>query len=189
MGVIAVGVESSLVEGETLDAVPVLTGAETLAMLARRACDAVAVGAHVLDMTVDGLVAVIGARQPDVPVVLIGDAGTTARFAVWEHVPAARGRVTPAIRRAAEVGRLRRALGRRNAAAAAQSIDERLDHVFRCGSIREMERLMILGRLARLDHNRTRSASSLDISVRTLRNKLRRYRTSVPRNAGLREDH
>ena len=45
-----------------------------------------------------------------------------------------------------------------------------------------MERLMILDRLARLNQNRTRSAESLEISVRTLRNKLRDYRTtqSVP---------
>ncbi len=52
-----------------------------------------------------------------------------------------------------------------------------VESVFQRGSIRDMERLMILDRLARLNQNRTRSAESLDISVRTLRNKLRDYRT------------
>lgn len=47
---------------------------------------------------------------------------------------------------------------------------------FRLGSVREMERLMILNRLRENDDNRTRAAKSLDISVRTLRNKLRDYR-------------
>lgn len=54
-----------------------------------------------------------------------------------------------------------------------------VDNVFRRGSIRDMERLMILDRLARLNQNRTRSAESLEISVRTLRNKLRDYRNQV----------
>jgi DNA-binding NtrC family response regulator len=53
-----------------------------------------------------------------------------------------------------------------------------VERTFRRGSIREMERLMILDRLARLNQNRTRSAESLEISVRTLRNKLRDYRTT-----------
>lgn len=58
--------------------------------------------------------------------------------------------------------------------------DERdIDRVFRRGSIREMEKLMILDRLSRLNQNRTRSAESLEISVRTLRNKLRDYRSQV----------
>jgi hypothetical protein len=52
-----------------------------------------------------------------------------------------------------------------------------VEHVFKSGSIRDMERLMILDRLVRLNQNRTRSAESLEISVRTLRNKLRDYRT------------
>jgi DNA-binding NtrC family response regulator len=42
-----------------------------------------------------------------------------------------------------------------------------------------MEKLMIMDRLAQLNQNRTRSAESLDISVRTLRNKLRDYRSQV----------
>jgi DNA-binding NtrC family response regulator len=56
--------------------------------------------------------------------------------------------------------------------------DDVVERTFRRGSIREMERLMILDRLARLNQNRTRSAESLEISVRTLRNKLRDYRTT-----------
>ena len=59
------------------------------------------------------------------------------------------------------------------------SADRDVERVFRRGSIREMERLMILDRLTRLNQNRTRSAESLEISVRTLRNKLRDYRTRV----------
>ena len=54
-----------------------------------------------------------------------------------------------------------------------------VESVFRSGSIRDMERLMILDRLSRLNQNRTRSAESLEISVRTLRNKLRDYRTQT----------
>jgi len=55
----------------------------------------------------------------------------------------------------------------------------RLEHAFRYGTISEMEKLMILGRLKDNNDNRTRSAESLDISVRTLRNKLNEY--SVPK--------
>jgi two-component system response regulator AtoC len=55
----------------------------------------------------------------------------------------------------------------------------RLEHAFRCGTISEMEKLMILSRLKDNNDNRTRSAESLDISVRTLRNKLNEY--SVPK--------
>lgn len=54
-----------------------------------------------------------------------------------------------------------------------------VESVFERGSIRDMERLMILDRLARLNQNRTRSAESLEISVRTLRNKLRDYRSQT----------
>jgi len=62
--------------------------------------------------------------------------------------------------------------------------EEQMSHVeetFRRGSIREMEKLMILNRLRENDDNRTRSAKTLDISVRTLRNKLHEY--NVPRRA------
>jgi DNA-binding NtrC family response regulator len=43
------------------------------------------------------------------------------------------------------------------------------------GTIREMEKLMILSRLSDMNDNRTRAAKSLEISVRTLRNKLHEY--------------
>jgi len=55
----------------------------------------------------------------------------------------------------------------------------RVEEAFRFGSIRDMERLMILNRLVDNSNNRTRSAETLDISVRTLRNKLNEY--SVPK--------
>jgi len=55
----------------------------------------------------------------------------------------------------------------------------RIEKAFRFGSIREMEKLMILNRLKENEDNRTRSAETLDISVRTLRNKLNEY--NVPR--------
>jgi DNA-binding NtrC family response regulator len=58
--------------------------------------------------------------------------------------------------------------------------------VFRFGSVREMERLMILNRLEENANNRTRSAESLEISVRTLRNKLHEY--NVPARSESRRD-
>jgi DNA-binding NtrC family response regulator len=61
----------------------------------------------------------------------------------------------------------------------ARGREDVVERTFRRGSIRDMERLMILDRLARLNQNRTRSAESLEISVRTLRNKLRDYRTTA----------
>jgi DNA-binding NtrC family response regulator len=51
-----------------------------------------------------------------------------------------------------------------------------VEDAFRFGSIRHMERLMILNRLGDNEGNRTHAAATLDISVRTLRNKLRDYR-------------
>ena len=51
-----------------------------------------------------------------------------------------------------------------------------LEYVFRHGSVRDMERLMIMRRLVENDQNRTRTAKTLEISVRTIRNKLRLYR-------------
>ena len=59
----------------------------------------------------------------------------------------------------------------------------RIEEAFRYGSIREMEKLMILNRLIENDDNRTRSAQTLDISVRTLRNKLHEY--NVPKKGAV----
>jgi DNA-binding NtrC family response regulator len=55
----------------------------------------------------------------------------------------------------------------------------RVEKAFRFGTIREMEKLMILNRLKDNQNNRTRSAETLEISVRTLRNKLNEY--NVPK--------
>lgn len=57
-----------------------------------------------------------------------------------------------------------------------------LTHAFRFGSVRGMEKLMIMNRLRELGDNRTRAAESLEISVRTLRNKLREYRSADARH-------
>jgi DNA-binding NtrC family response regulator len=54
-----------------------------------------------------------------------------------------------------------------------------VERAFRFGTIREMEKLMIMNRLKEQGDNRTRSAETLDISVRTLRNKLNEY--NVPK--------
>jgi len=57
----------------------------------------------------------------------------------------------------------------------------RVEEAFRFGSVRDMEKLMILNRLKENEQNRTRSARTLEISVRTLRNKLHEYNVP-PRN-------
>lgn len=56
-----------------------------------------------------------------------------------------------------------------------------VEEAFRFGSIRDMEKLMILARLDDTGQNRTRAAHTLDISVRTLRNKLHEYNVMRPR--------
>jgi DNA-binding NtrC family response regulator len=58
---------------------------------------------------------------------------------------------------------------------AGRGYTDEVERVFRTGSVRAMEKLMILNRLRENDQNRTRSAESLEISVRTLRNKLNEY--------------
>jgi DNA-binding NtrC family response regulator len=63
-----------------------------------------------------------------------------------------------------------------------------VEGVFRAGSIREMEKLMILNRLRENDENRTRSAETLEISVRTLRNKLNEYNVGRKRTQDVRRD-
>ena len=90
------------------------------------------------------------------------------------------------------VGELRNTIERAHIFAAGGNIDiqhlqldngsgqrlNHMEHTFRQGSIREMEKLMIIDRLDATDQNRTQAAKTLDISVRTLRNKLREYRES-----------
>jgi DNA-binding NtrC family response regulator len=46
-------------------------------------------------------------------------------------------------------------------------------------SIAELERDVILTTLARLNGNRTHTAKALGITVRTVRNRLRKYRTAA----------
>lgn len=173
MGVIAVGID---VPGRIneIDLVNVITGTEVIAKLAHAACEAVVVGPRIPDMPVSAIVDEIVRRYPRVPVVLVAD---TPRRGIWEHVPFADDRLQAAIVRAVEVGLLRRAVAdSREELPVAPDAAGELERTFRRGSIRDMERLMIFDRLDRLEQNRTRSAASLEISVRTLRNKLREYR-------------
>jgi len=63
-----------------------------------------------------------------------------------------------------------------------------VERAFRFGTIRDMEKLMILNRLKDNRNNRTRSAETLDISVRTLRNKLNEYNVPKKREQLLLEE-
>ncbi len=66
-------------------------------------------------------------------------------------------------------------------------LDSRTPMVFRCGTtVWEMERQLIMGTLSEVDQNRTRAAEMLGISIRTLRNKLRAYRTNAAPSAAAR---
>ncbi len=168
MGVICVGVEMAPRIGD-IEVTRVITGTEAIAKLSQRACDAVVVGPRVPDMPVGAIVDAIVRNSPGLPVVLVADA---PRAGIWEHVPFVDERLDAAVRRAVEVGRLRRATSDPGRV----SDDPEVEETFRRGTIRDMERLMIFDRLDRLAQNRTRSAASLEISVRTLRNKLREYR-------------
>jgi DNA-binding NtrC family response regulator len=146
------------------------------------------------DRSVDVFVAEVAKRQPLLPIVTLGSTPESVRALAWECVADAES-LRPAVERAVEVGRLRRECARTDAGRhpepAPSPLEARpegraksqggfeastVEQTFQQGSIREMERLMILDRLKRLNENRTRSARSLDISVRTLRNKLRDYR-------------
>lgn len=173
MGVISVGIEMPVRIGGA-EVVNVITGAEAIAKLAHAAAEAVVIGPRIPDMPVSAIVDEIARRYPRVPVVLVAD---TPRRGIWEHVPFADDRLHAAVTRAVEVGLLRRAAAESGVEApVTANAGGELERTFRRGSIREMERLMIFDRLGRLDQNRTRSAASLEISVRTLRNKLREYR-------------
>jgi len=149
------------------------TAADALVSLSRRAWDVVMVG-RVSDSTTEALLANLSRRYPAIPVIVLeAVANEEVRRQAWDVVRAdssARDIVT----RAAEVSRLRREVSRLDAVheVAAPAVAR----TFEQGSVREMERLMIEGRLERLNQNRTHAAASLEISVRTLRNKLREYR-------------
>jgi hypothetical protein len=146
------GVEAGTLPGATerLQFFAVDSLAEALVFLDERPCDAVLVGSNVPDMAADplGVLARRGAASDDET-----NAGAASTSPMSNDERVERG-------------------------AGARNRDDVVEKTFRRGSIRDMERLMILDRLARLNQNRTRSAESLEISVRTLRNKLRDYRTT-----------
>jgi len=169
--------ESSGIEAEVGRAA---TAAEALSSLSRRAWDVVLVG-NVPDATCDALVGNLARRYPSIPVLVLDDRISEAlRGTVWEVVrPDAPRALGGVVRRAAEVARLRREVDRLGKEHEDGLPRGDVAQTFERGSIREMERLMIMARLDRLHQNRTHSAVSLDISVRTLRNKLREYRESA----------
>lgn len=175
--ILLAGVGKAWIAGSEVTILGAMLGAEALDILARRSCDAIAIG-NVPDLAQADLAQRIFARYPRLPIVLVGDQAPVVAPA-WEHVPpSALDRLPAVLERASEVGWLRREYDRL-AQPAAEAKPRDVELTFERGSIREMERLMIVGRLERLNQNRTRSAESLDISVRTLRNKLREYRTRI----------
>jgi DNA-binding NtrC family response regulator len=151
--------------------------AEAFASLSRRPWDVVIVG-RVPDANTESLVANLSRRYSAIPVIVLGeDASDEVRREAWE-VAGPNASLKDTVRRAGEVARLRREvvrLGREREDAVAGPAVAR---AFEQGSVRDMERLMIEARLGRLNQNRTHAAASLEISVRTLRNKLREYRES-----------
>jgi DNA-binding NtrC family response regulator len=58
-----------------------------------------------------------------------------------------------------------------------RDIDSACESVMSCGSVREMETKLILEALKSVRGNRTKAASTLGITVRTLRNKINEYKT------------
>jgi DNA-binding NtrC family response regulator len=151
------------------------TAAEALASLSRRAWDVVVVS-RVSDATTESLLANLQRRYPAIPLIVVDPmASDETRRQAWEVVRAD-GNLRDVVARAAEVSRLRREVARLG------DVHEvavpAVARAFEQGSVREMERLMIEARLERLNQNRTHAAASLEISVRTLRNKLREYRES-----------
>lgn len=153
------------------------TAAEAFASLSRRPWDVIAVG-RVSDSTTESLLANLSRRYPTVPVIAVMDeVSPEARRAAWEVVGAGTP-VEDAVHRAGEVARLRREIARLGREREDVVVGPVVARAFEQGSVREMERLMIEARLGRLNQNRTHAAASLEISVRTLRNKLREYRES-----------
>jgi DNA-binding NtrC family response regulator len=153
------------------------TAAEGLASLSRRAWDVVLVG-RVSDSTPESLLAQLSRRYPAIPVIVVDAvANEEVRRQSWEVV-ASGASVREVVARAAEISRLRREVARLGEVNEVVVTTPAVTRAFEQGSVREMERLMIEARLARLNQNRTHAAASLEISVRTLRNKLREYRES-----------
>jgi DNA-binding NtrC family response regulator len=153
------------------------TASDAFASLSRRSWDVVVAG-RVSDATPESLLSNLSRRYPAVPVVAVMDEPTAeSRRSAWEVIRHG----TPledAVRRAAEIGRLRREITRIGREREDVVVGPVVARAFEQGSVREMERLMIEARLGRLNQNRTHAAASLEISVRTLRNKLREYRES-----------
>jgi hypothetical protein len=153
------------------------TASDAFTSLSRRPWDVIAVG-RVPDSTVESLVANLSRRYPAVPVILVGEVSEGAACEAWDVIrPGAS--VESAVRRAGEVARLRREVVRLGREREDVVVGPAVARAFEQGSVREMERLMIEARLGRLNQNRTHAAASLEISVRTLRNKLREYREAV----------
>ena len=175
--ILLAGVGRAWAAGSDVSILVAMLGAEALDIMARRSCDAIAIG-NVPDLAQADVVERVYARYPRLPIVLVGEQ-VPAIAPIWERVPpSSLDRLPAVLERASEVGWLRREYDRL-ARFAAEAEPREVELTFEQGSIREMERLMIVGRLERLNQNRTRSAESLDISVRTLRNKLREYRTRI----------
>ena len=170
-----IGNETNWNGGADVETGRAATAADALASLSRRAWDVVMVG-RVSDSSTEALIANLSRRYPAIPV-LVSEAlaNDEVRRHAWDVVNN-ETQIRNVVERAAEVSRLRREVARlgdvHEVAAPAVA------RTFEQGSVREMERLMIEARLERLNQNRTHAAASLEISVRTLRNKLREYRES-----------
>lgn len=153
------------------------TAAEGLASLSRRAWDVVLVG-RVADTSTESLVANLARRYPAIPVIVVNAAASEeVRGLAWEVIRP-ESSAQDVVARAVEVSRLRREVARLGHEHEDAVVAPAVTRAFAQGSVREMERLMIEARLERLNQNRTHAAASLEISVRTLRNKLREYRES-----------
>ena len=178
---LVIGNESHFPGGAGIEVGRAATATEALTSLSHRAWDVVLVGT-VPDATPEAFLANLTRRYPSIPVLATAPpVAQGSPAAVWEFVDGATPRgIADAVRRAAEVARLRREVERLGADREDRLVGGEVARTFERGSIREMERLMIVARLARLNQNRTHSAASLDISVRTLRNKLREYRGAAP---------
>jgi DNA-binding NtrC family response regulator len=181
-----VGLDVGSLAGVDMEVGRAATAEEAYASLSQRAWDVVLAG-RVPDAPPEALLQTIARRYPSTPVVLVGEFTAPVREAAWEVVAAGASPVLETFRRAAEVARLRREVARLRAEREDRPQSRAdLARTFEQGSIRDMERLMIMERLSRMNQNRTHSAASLDISVRTLRNKLREYReeSRVPVSPG-----